>query len=60
MKGAKEEDYEFYTMSKTNIWGRTAKWLTENGKRKMLTDMHEIKQKIYEISKQYCTQLQER
>ena len=60
VKGAKEEDYEFYTMSKTNIWGRTAKWLTENGKRKMLTDMHEIRQKIYEISKQYCTQLQER
>lgn len=60
VKGAKEEDYEFYTMSKTNLWGRTAKWLTENGKRKMLTDMHEIRQKIYEISKQYCTQLQER
>lgn len=53
IKGSQENDYEFYTMSRTNIWGRTAKWLTESGKNEMLMDMQEIKQKIYEISKSY-------
>lgn len=54
IKGCEENSYQFYTMKRTNIWGRTAKWLTECGKREMLNDMQEIKQKIYEISKLYC------
>lgn len=49
-----KSDYEFYTVSKTNIWGRTAKWLTESGKEEMLSDMEEVKRRIYEISKMYC------
>lgn len=32
VKGSKENSYEFNTVSKTNLWGRKAKWLTENGK----------------------------
>lgn len=54
IKGIHENDYEFYTMKRTNIWGRTAKWLTEKGKNDMLSDMENVKQKIYEISKKYC------
>ncbi len=54
IKGDEENSYEFYTVKRTNIWGRTAKWLTERGKEKMIKDMHEAKQKIYEISKLYC------
>lgn len=53
VKGDREDCYEFYTMSKTNIWGRKAKWLTEDGKREMLADMKKIKEKILEISKEY-------
>ncbi len=53
IKGTKEDSYEFYTMSKTNFWGRKAKWLTEKGKKAMLADMNKIKAKIYEISKEY-------
>ncbi len=40
-------------MSKTNFWGRKAKWLTENGKQSMLSDMKKIKEKIFELSKEY-------
>jgi len=54
INGHKENSYEFYTMKRTNIWGRTAKWLTETGKNEMLSDMCAVKQKIYEISKKYC------
>ncbi len=54
VKGCEENSYAFYTMKRTNIWGRTAKWLTDDGKKEMLLDMREIKQKIYEISKLYC------
>lgn len=54
IKGCQENSYEFYTMKRTNLWGRKAKWLTEKGKNEMLTDMQETKQKIYEISKLYC------
>ncbi len=54
IKGCEENSYEFYTMKRTNIWGRTAKWLTENGKKEMIDDMKKTKQKIYEISKLYC------
>ncbi len=54
IKGDEENSYEFYTVKRTNIWGRTAKWLTERGKEEMIKDMHEAKQKIYEISKLYC------
>ncbi len=54
IKGIHENDYEFYTMKRTNIWGRTAKWLNEKGKNDMLDDMEAVKQKIYEISKKYC------
>lgn len=54
IKGSEENSYEFYTMKRTNIWGRTAKWLTENGKKEMIADMHKTKQRIYEISKLYC------
>lgn len=54
IKGEREDSYEFYTMARTNLWGRRAKWLTEKGKKEMIRDMHEIKQKIYEISKLYC------
>ncbi len=53
IKGDSENSYEFYTMSKTNFWGRKAKWLTENGRKQMLLDMQNIKEKIYEISKEY-------
>lgn len=55
IKGDKTDYYEFYTMSRTDIWGRKAKWLTENGKKEMLKDMCNVKQKIYEISKLYCS-----
>lgn len=54
INGSKEDSYEFYTIKRTNIWGRTAKWLTEAGKKEMLADMNNAKQKIYEISKKYC------
>lgn len=54
IKGCEENSYEFYTMRRTNIWGRTAKWLTECGKNDMISDMQKTKQKIYEISKRYC------
>lgn len=54
IKGCEENSYEFYTMKRTNIWGRTAKWLTECGKKEMIIDMYEVKKKIYEISKLYC------
>ncbi|MDE6412427.1 MAG: DUF4091 domain-containing protein [Eubacterium sp.] len=54
VKGCEENSYEFYTMSRTNLWGRKAKWLTENGKKEMLSDMDEIKKRIYEISKSCC------
>lgn len=53
IKGDREDSYEFYTVSKTNFWGRKAKWLTECGKQKMLADIKEIKEKVYEISKEY-------
>ncbi len=53
IKGDSENSYEFYTMSKTNFWGRKAKWLTENGRQEMLFEMKKIKEKIYEISKEY-------
>ncbi len=56
IKGCSEDSYEFYTISKTNIWGRRAKWLTSAGKSVMLADMEKIKNKIYEISKMYCEQ----
>lgn len=46
--------YEFYKISRTNVWGRTAKWLTENGKEEMLRDMQEVKEGIYSISKEFC------
>ncbi len=54
IKGNKENSYEFYTIAKTNFWGRTAKWLTEKGKNEMIEDMGKVKQSIYEISKFYC------
>lgn len=54
VKGTTENSYEFYTMSRTNLWGRKARWLTESGKKSMLTDMEKIKQRIYEISLLYC------
>lgn len=54
VKGETENSYEFYTMAKTNLWGRKAKWLTEHGKQEILADTAEAKQKIYEISKLYC------
>lgn len=54
VKGCEEDSYEFYTMKRTNLWGRKAKWLTEKGKKEMLNDMQKTKQKIYEISKSYC------
>lgn len=53
IKGDKENSYEFYTISKTNFWGRKAKWLTEKGRQQMLFEMKMIKEKIYEISKEY-------
>ncbi|MCM1285354.1 MAG: DUF4091 domain-containing protein [Acetobacter sp.] len=53
IKGDKEDSYEFYTVARKKPWERTAKWLTENGKNEMLKDMHEVKHKIYEISKSY-------
>ena len=53
IKGDREDSYEFYTVSKTNFWGRKAKWLTESGKEKMLADIKEIKEKVYEISREY-------
>lgn len=57
IKGDKENSYEFYTIAKTNFWGRTAKWLTEKGKNNMIEDMKKVKQSIYEISKIYCENL---
>lgn len=54
VKGDTENSYEFYTMSRTNLWGRKAKWLTENGKKSMILDMDKIKQRIYEISLLCC------
>lgn len=54
IKGSEENSYEFYTMKRTNIWGRTAKWLTENGKKEIIADMHKTKHRIYEISKLCC------
>ena len=57
IKGDKENSYEFYTIAKTNFWGRTAKWLTEKGKNQMIEDMEKVKQSIYEISKIYCENL---
>lgn len=47
-------DYEFYKVSRTNVWGRTAKWLTEKAKEDMLCDMQEVKERIYVISKEFC------
>lgn len=55
IKGTKENDYEFRILKKTNPWGRDAKWLTENGKKDMLSDMKKIKRKIYDISKQFIS-----
>lgn len=46
-------DYEYETMEKTDSWGRQAKWLTENGKNKMLSDMKAVKQGIYALTKDY-------
>ncbi len=57
IKGDMENSYEFYTIAKTNFWGRTAKWLTEKGKNNMIEDMEKVKQSIYEISKIYCENL---
>lgn len=57
VKGEDENYYEFETMKKTDIWGRNAKWLTDNGKKDMLKDMSVIKQKIYEISKAYESEI---
>ncbi len=54
IKGGEENCYEFYTMAKTNFWGRKAKWLTEKGKNEMLSDMEKVKKEIYNISKSYC------
>ncbi|MDE6111333.1 MAG: DUF4091 domain-containing protein, partial [Eubacterium sp.] len=54
VKGNAENSYEFYTVSRTNLWGRKAKWITENGKKEMISDMDEIKKRIYEISKLCC------
>lgn len=54
IKGGEENYYEFYTMAKTNFWGRKAKWLTDKGKNEMLSDMEKIKKEIYNISKSYC------
>lgn len=53
IKGCEENSYEFYTMKKTNSWGRKAKWLTQSGKNEMLSDMQKVKERIYEISKLY-------
>lgn len=53
IKGDRENSYEFYTMSKTNFWGRKAKWLTENGKQSMLADVKSIKEKMLEISRMF-------
>lgn len=54
IKGVEENSYEFYTMAKTNFWGRKAKWLTQNGKNQIIDDMEKVKRQIYEISKEYC------
>lgn len=56
VKGSKENSYEFNTVSKTNLWGRKAKWLTENGKKSMISDMEKIKHRIYELSSR-CREL---
>ncbi len=58
VKGCDENSYAYYTVKKTNIWGRTAKWLTDYGKKEMLNDMREIKRTIYEISKLYCSSIE--
>lgn len=49
-----QDTYEYYTMQKTNIWGRKAKWLTEAGRDKLIDDMQKLKNSIYELSKIYC------
>lgn len=53
IKGKNEDDYEFYIMKKTNIWGRDSKWLTDSAIEALLSDMEKVKQKVYKISKHY-------
>ena len=48
-------DYEYSTMAPTDSWGRQAKWLTEKGKKDMLSDMAAVKQGLYEFTKEYTT-----
>ncbi len=56
VKGDRINDYEYSTMAKTDNWGREAKWLTENGKNLMLSDMKTVKEEIYNLTKDYIAQ----
>lgn len=53
VSGDRINDYEYSTMEKTDSWGRQAKWLTEGGKNRMLSDMNAVKQGIYDLTKEY-------
>lgn len=53
VKGDRIGDYAYSVMAKTDSWGREAKWLTEEGKQDMLSDMAVVKQEIYALSKEY-------
>lgn len=53
VKGEREDSYAFDTMKRTDPWGRTAKWLTKQGKEDMIRDMRALRSKIYELSKKY-------
>ncbi|MCI8787405.1 MAG: DUF4091 domain-containing protein [Eubacterium sp.] len=56
VRGDRINDYAYSTMEKTDSWGRQAKWLTEEGKNLMLSDMKIVKQGIYELTKDSIAQ----
>jgi len=56
VQGDRINDYEYSTMAPTDSWGRQAKWLTENGKNSMLSDMKTVKEGIYDLTKDSIAQ----
>ena len=56
VRGDRINDYAYSTMEKTDSWGRQAKWLTEEGKHTMLSDMKAVKEGIYELTKDSIAQ----
>lgn len=56
VQGDRQNDYAYSTMAQTDSWGREAKWLTENGKNTMLSDMKTVKEGIYDLTKEFIAE----